>query len=125
MAARALKAATIDGLAISLSGLCLVHCLVLPILSATLPIVGVWAEAEWLHKTFVVAALPLSLMRLTSNAANTAVTALIVSGLWLLVAGAFVEALHDFETHLTVLGGTMLAAGHALGWRRAHAVSHL
>jgi MerC mercury resistance protein len=120
MATRAHKAATIDGLAISLSGLCLVHCLVLPILSASLPIVGMWAEAEWLHKAFVVAAFPLSLLRLSSTAANTAVTALIVSGLWLLVAGAFVEPMHDFETLLTVLGGTMLAAGHALGWKRAH-----
>lgn len=124
MATRALKAATIDGLAISLSGLCLIHCLVLPILSASLPIVGMWAEVEWLHKAFVVAAFPLSFLRLTSKAANTAITALIVSGLWLLVAGAFIEYLHDFETWLTVLGGTMLAAGHALGWRRAHGASH-
>ena len=120
MATRALKAATIDGLAISLSGLCLVHCLVLPVLAATLPIVGVWAEAEWLHKAFVVAAFPLSLLRLTSKSANVAIAALIVSGLWFLFAGAFVEQLHDFETLLTVLGGTMLAAGHALGWMRAH-----
>lgn len=120
MATRALKAATIDGLAISLSGLCLVHCLVLPVLAATLPIVGVWAEAKWLHKAFVVAAFPLSLLRLTSKSANVAIAALIVSGLWFLFAGAFVEQLHDFETLLTVLGGTMLAAGHALGWMRAH-----
>ena len=55
MATRALKAATVDGFAISLSGLCLVHCLVLPVVSAGLPIVGAWAEAEWLHKAFVVA----------------------------------------------------------------------
>ena len=124
MATRALKAATIDGLAISLSGLCLIHCLALPILSASLPIVGMWAEAEWLHKAFVVAAFPLSLIRLTSKAANAAVASLIVSGLWFLFAGAFVEQLHDFETLLTVLGGTMLAAGHALGWRRAHEGAH-
>jgi len=120
MATRTLKAATVDGFAISLSGLCLVHCLVLPLLSAALPIAGVWAEAEWLHKAFVVAAIPFSLIRLTSSIANAAMTALIVSGLWLLVGAAFVEQLHDLETPLTVLGGTLLAAGHVLGWRRTH-----
>lgn len=120
MATRTLKAATVDGFAISLSGLCLVHCLVLPLLSAALPIAGVWAEAEWLHKAFVVAAIPFSLIRLTSPLANAAVAGLIVSGLWLLAGAAFVEQLHDLETPLTVLGGTLLAAGHALGWRRAH-----
>lgn len=123
MAARALKAATVDGLAISLSGLCLVHCLVLPIVSAVLPIAGTWAEAEWLHKAFVVAAIPFSLLRLSSTVANAAVTALIVSGLWLLTGAAFIEQLHDLETPLTVLGATLLAAGHVLGWRRTHAAS--
>lgn len=121
MATRILKAATADGLAISLSGLCLVHCLVLPLLSAALPIAGTWAEAEWLHKTFVVAAFPFSLIRLTSPAANAAVAALIVSGLWLLAGAAFVEQLHDLETPLTVLGAIMLSSGHLLGWRRDHA----
>lgn len=123
MAARALKAATVDGLAISLSSLCLVHCLVLPILSAALPIAGTWAEVEWLHKAFVVAAIPFSLLRLSSTVANAAVTALIVSGLWSLSGAAFVEQLHDLETPLTVLGATLLAAGHVLGWRRAHTAS--
>nr|WP_070960604.1 MerC domain-containing protein [Hyphomonas sp. Mor2] len=123
MATRALKAATVDGLAISLSGLCLVHCLVLPILSAALPIAGVWAETEWLHKAFVVAAIPFSLIRLTSPSVNAATVALIVSGLWLLTGAAFVEQLHDLETPLTVLGAIMLASGHILGWRRVHATS--
>ncbi|MEC7290095.1 MAG: MerC domain-containing protein [Pseudomonadota bacterium] len=107
-------------MAISLSGLCLIHCLVLPILSVSLPIAGVWADIEWLHKAFVVAAFPFSLIRLTSPVANASMTALIVSGLWLLAGGAFVEQLHELETPLTVLGGMLLAAGHVLGWRRAH-----
>ena len=89
-------------------------------MSAGLPIVGTWAEAEWLHKSFVVAAFPFSLIRLTSPVANAAVAALIVSGLWLLAGAAFVEQLHELETPLTVLGGTLLAGGHVLGWRRAH-----
>jgi len=120
MTTRVLKAATIDGLAISLSGLCLVHCLLLPVLSAGLPILGVWAELEWLHKAFVVAALPFSLLALASARANGVIGGLIAGGFILLAAGAFAEPLHDFETVLTVLGGGTLALGHALGWRRAH-----
>jgi len=120
MTSRAPQAATIDGLAISLSGLCVAHCLLLPILSASLPIVGIWGEVEWLHKAFVVAAFPFSLLTLASARANGIVGALIATGFVLLCAAAFSETLHDYETTLTVIGGVLLAAGHAFGWRRAH-----
>jgi len=120
MAASTPRAAAIDGVAISLSGLCLIHCLLLPILSAALPIAGVWAEAEWLHKAFVLAAVPFSFLALSSAPANLLVRGLIVSGLVCLASGAFVEAFHDYETQLTVLGGILLAAGHALRWFRAY-----
>lgn len=121
MPARAPQAATIDGLAMSLSGLCIAHCLLLPILSASLPIIGIWGEVEWLHKAFVVAALPFSLLTLASARANGIVGAMIATGFVLLCAAAFVPPLHDSETTLTVIGGVLLAAGHAFGWRRAHA----
>lgn len=109
----------IDGSAIALSGLCLLHCLALPLLSAILPIAGVWAEAEWLHKAFVIAALPFSLIGLSSKRVSVPIGILIASGFGLLLAGAFVEALHDFETQLTVAGGLLLASGHALRWTKA------
>ena len=118
MATSTPRAAAIDGTAISLSGLCLIHCLILPIMSASLPTVGVWAEAEWLHQSFVVAALPFSLLALTSSRANSLVRGLIIVGFALLASGAFVEAFHDYEILLTVLGGGMLATGHALRWMR-------
>ncbi len=120
MVTRTLKAATVDGLAISLSGLCLVHCLILPILSASLPIVGLWAEVEWLHKAFVVAALPFSLLALGSARVNGVIGGLIASGFLILAGAAFLEPLHDYETALTLVGGLMLASGHGLAWRRAH-----
>ena len=106
----------IDGPAIALSGLCLLHCLALPLLSAVLPIAGVWAEAEWLHKAFVIAAIPFSLIGLSSKRITVPIGILIASGIGLLIAGAFVESLHDYEVHLTVAGGIMLALGHALRW---------
>lgn len=111
-----LRAATVDGSAIALSGLCLIHCLLLPVLSATLPIAGALGEAEWLHKAFIVAALPFALIALTSKQIRPATALLIVTGFGLLAAGAFIEALHDFETQLTVAGAMTLALGHILRW---------
>ncbi|WP_413894670.1 MerC family mercury resistance protein [Pantoea ananatis] len=43
-----------------MSGLCLLHCLALPLLAAALPLFGVWAEAEWVHVVFVAIAAPLA-----------------------------------------------------------------
>lgn len=114
------KPAAIDGTAILLSSLCLVHCLALPLLSTALPILGVVAEAEWLHRTFVIAALPFAVLALISKQISWVSAVLILSGSAFLVAGAFVEAWHDYETLLTVIGGVLLAAGHATRWRRAH-----
>ncbi|MEL7113165.1 MAG: MerC domain-containing protein [Pseudomonadota bacterium] len=116
MAGRPSGAAVIDGSAITLSGLCLIHCLLLPVMSAALPIAGVWAEAEWLHRTFVIAALPIAVLALASRRINFPIGALIVAGCSFLVAGAFVEAWHDYEVPLTTLGALLLAAGHSWSW---------
>ena len=115
------RAAAIDAPAIAFSGLCFIHCLILPVLSASLPSLGVLAEAEWLHKAFVFAALPFSLIALTSKQTSLAAGGLIVAGFSLLVAGAFVEALHDYETLLTVTGAIVLASGHVVRWVRTNA----
>ncbi|MEM9054961.1 MAG: MerC domain-containing protein [Pseudomonadota bacterium] len=124
MAGRNSGAAAIDGAAITLSGLCLVHCLALPLVSASLPIAGIWADAEWLHKAFVVAALPFSALALRARPVNWAVIGLIVLGLVLLVLGAFVEPLHDYEVQLTVIGAVALSTGHALRWIRGYGSGH-
>ena len=115
------RSAIIAAPAIAFSGLCFIHCLILPVLSAGLPSLGVLAEAEWLHKAFVVAALPFSLIALASKSTNIIASALIVVGFSLLVAGAFVEALHDYETLLPVIGATVLASGHVVRWARSGA----
>lgn len=118
------RAAAIDGVAISLSGLCLIHCLALPVVSAILPIAGSWAEIEWIHKAFVVAALPFSLLALASERATGIIGGLIASGFILLAAAAFAEPLHDHETALTLLGGLLLASGHAFRWGRSYSSTH-
>ena len=118
------RTAAIDAPAIALSSLCFIHCLILPVLSASLPSLGVLAEAEWLHKAFVIAALPFALIALSSKQTGIIASSMIVTGFGLLVAGAFVEALHDYETLLTVIGAIILASGHLVRWARATSSDH-
>lgn len=84
---------------------------------------GMWVEAEWLHKTFVVAALPFALIALRSGSATVLIRGLIVAGFGVLALGAFYEPLHDHEVGLTVLGGVLLATGHGLRWMSVYRAS--
>lgn len=110
-----------DGVAMSLSGLCLVHCLALPVLALGLPFLGVFAEAEWVHVLFVAIAVPISGLALLGAARRRSGGLILgaLAGLGLLAAGAAGWPDHQYETLLTVTGGLVLATVHALNWRRA------
>ena len=113
------RSTVLDASAIGLSGLCLVHCLALPLLAAVLPMAGLIAEQEWVHRVFVLTALPISFFALLRNAgrAGFGVRVIIACiGFALLLAGAFYEPLHDHETLLTVFGGLCLGGAHVLNW---------
>ena len=113
------RAAALDMSAIGLSGLCLIHCLALPLLAAFLPVAGVVGENEWVHRALVVVAVPVSLLALVRNHDRPGFAlrfGVALTGIALLIAGALVEALHDFETILTVAGGLVLASAHLLNW---------
>lgn len=114
-------ARTGDAVAISLSGLCLVHCLALPVLVGFLPLLGAWAEAEWVHLAFVGLAVPVSIWTLSRPPRDTLPRVAVV-----LAAVAFVVLIgaatgypgEALETPLTVAGGLALAAAHIINWRR-------
>jgi len=109
-----------DGLAMSLSGLCLIHCLALPVLAVSLPIMGAFAKAQWVHWAFVALAAPVSMLALFGRAPHPSwpLVAMATVALGLLVAGAAGWPDHDWETALTVVGGLVLAGAHAVNWRR-------
>ena len=112
---------SIDIVAISLSAGCLLHCLALPVLSALLPVLGVVSEAEWIHKGLVLVAIPFSGYAAFTRGKrfrDRFFVALVLAGLSLLLAAAFVERLHDIETPVTVLGAVLLASAHLWRWRR-------
>ncbi len=111
---------TLDSLAVSLSGACIVHCLFLPVLISALPMLESWIEAEWVHQLMVLLALPvtgLALMNIMQR--RFLISAVMFTGLTLLLSAAFLPVLHDYETPLTVSGALILSGGHMMRWHAA------
>lgn len=94
-----------------ISSLCLIHCLFLPLFGTFVPLLGVWSEIEWIHKTFVLMAFPLCL-NLIFQSRKTQIRIPAILGFSLLFSGAFVHALHDFEVMTTVIGAISLSFAH-------------
>jgi hypothetical protein len=111
--------APLDRLAVGLSGACVFHCLALPALAAALPVLGVWAQAEWVHVTLLLVAAPLSAAALLSTGGRgRGVLTLAGAGLALMALGALAPASAAVEIVLTVAGSLMLAAAHIWNGRR-------
>ena len=118
------RASILDGSAVGLSFMCLIHCLALPVMAAFLPLAGVLAEVEWIHKLLVLLALPITALAVTRHRKTGVGLFFIVPaivGLALLLAAAFIEAFHDLETQLTIIGAMLLASAHAWRWARRNA----
>jgi hypothetical protein len=117
-------ATLLDASAIALSSLCLLHCLALPLLAAALPLMGVWAEAEWVHILFVAIAVPTTGFALWRAHRQHPLPALALlsagTGLLLLLAGAVGWPSHEAETPMTVVGSLLLAVTHLWNARRRH-----
>jgi hypothetical protein len=115
----------LDLSALSVSGLCLAHCLLLPVAAALTPALFGWAESETVHLVFVLIAAPLSAVALGAkvNGARAPwpmmiLGALGVAGLGLGVIG---WPTRSTETVVTVIGSLFLAAAHYGNWRRVSA----
>jgi hypothetical protein len=113
-----------DKTAISLSFICTLHCLAAPFLVALLPtLAAINLEDEAFHLWMVIAVIPTSLLALSMGCKkhrDYRVLLLGITGLSLLIIAAFLG--HDLlgesaETALTVLGASIIAAGHLLNHR--------
>ncbi len=110
-----------DRIGISVSGLCMVHCMLLPVVLVAVPL---WSTAEtlhdWLHPLFFVALLPISFMALVATADKPqakSVRVLLGVGLFVIVLASLFgheEGGRILETAVTLLGSGMLVTGH---WR--------
>ncbi len=123
----------LDTTAMFLSGICLLHCLALPMLLTMLPIAGVSLLDEAIfHRLILVFILPISLIALTMGCRQhrDGVTCILgVIGLTVLMVTALFG--HDWfgftgERVVTSLGGLVLATAHIRNFRccRLHNCIH-
>lgn len=110
-----------DRLGIAMSVVCLVHCLVLPFAIVALPLVAAqWLHTSTFHTAMALALLPVALLAAVPGLrmhGRISVAAAMAAGLSLLSTAAFAgEDLlsHEWQIGLTVLGGAILVAAHAV-----------
>ncbi len=115
-----------DRAGIWLSSLCALHCVVMPILLAMLPL---WSNLDvahdWLHPVFAVLLIPVTLFALwgAQRAQRPRFIALLLGAGLVLVLGALFlphEAGSLAETATTLVGSSLLIAGHVSNWRASH-----
>lgn len=107
----------LDGMAVALSGICLVHCLALPIILAGLPFLSSFSEGH-LHAQMLIVVLPLSIAALGigfRRHRDIRIVAAGMVGMLLLTIGGTIA--HDqygllADRMLTVLGALTLATAH-------------
>ena len=119
---RAASSNWLDGLAISLSAACAVHCLVLPVLLALLPALSEWLDLpESVHLWLLLCALPVSLFVLGSASLRDRdgrAALLIGLGGLTLMGSALLAPSEGAETALTLAGASLLALAHIRNWLR-------
>lgn len=114
-----------DSLAVTLSGLCLLHCLAGPLMLAALPVAGLGLLAqEGFHLWMLLAVVPSSLLALSLGCRahrHWRLAAWAVAGLGLMVlaaGGGVLELIGEpAERVLTSTGGTLLAVTHVRNYR--------
>lgn len=112
-----------DVSALSLSGLCLVHCLVLPVAAVSLPALVFLSHAEWVHTAFLVFAVPMTSLALWSvhrhHPSPPALILVAVLGLACLAGGALGLPHEVWQEQITIAGSLLLVAAHIWNWRRS------
>lgn len=110
----------LDWAAISASGLCLVHCLALPLVIATLPSFGGAIAGSATHWVLLAFAVPVSLWVLTRERGPAALLPLVFgcAGLSLMTLGVALFEGNPTERVLTVTGVLLVAVAHIMRWTR-------
>lgn len=114
----------LDTAAVILSGICLIHCLALPVAFALVPIFNVTLIDEpTFHLLMLVVILPISLLALTIGwRQHNDRTTLILGGIGLSILAVTAIFGHDMfgetgERIVTSIGGLILAAAHIQNFR--------
>lgn len=118
----------LDGAAVALSALCLVHCLALPLIVAGLPFLAQFSEGH-LHAQMLIVVLPLSFVALGLGFRRHRIRRIVAAGLMgmlLLTIGATVA--HDrlgltADRLFTIAGAFILATAHFFNSYRSRLAS--
>lgn len=113
--ARMSPVAHLDFIAVGISALCVIHCVVLPLLVSIMPVIAQAAENELAHKLIVVAAVPVSLRVIWKSLPlerNKLFVGVVLAGLLLLLLAAFIEAMETYEQPVTIAGALLLSSAH-------------
>lgn len=114
-----------DRLGLSLSGICIVHCLALPVGLALLPL---WPAAlhlhEWLHFVFAIVIVPTTAIAMWygyRRHGSIGIVSLLGVGLLVvlsaLLIGHSTPVLQVTETMVTLAGSSLLILGHWRNWK--------
>ena len=110
----------LDVSAAGLSGLCLVHCLALPVVALAIPTLALF-ESPIVHALFLLFALPLSVFALRASnvvgAARLVIRGLVILGLAGLTLGVFEQPNENASELVTVAGSLTLVSAHLWNWR--------
>ena len=113
-----------DVVAILLSNICLIHCLVLPILTVTIPsFLSIFFEEDAFHLWMLAFVLPVSWLTLMMGCRRHKQSGIVSIGAVGLVALIWVALFgHDVlaesgEKLLTVIGSSLIAFAHVLNYR--------
>lgn len=107
----------LDHLAITLSGLCLVHCLMLPVIIVALPILAQWNDSHF-HTQMLIVVVPVSLFAYAlayPRHRNKTIIAWGIAGIAIMfVGGTIAHANYGIvaDALLTMAGSLILAASH-------------
>ena len=115
------KRVPLDAIAIAASALCLVHCLMLPLLLVLVPtLTAILVVPESFHEAALVFAVPTSILALAAGFQRhrqLLPAIVVVPGALLLALGVWAVEARWEEATLTIAGALLLSIGHALNWR--------
>lgn len=116
----------LDQVAVALSGLCLLHCLLLPFLIAVLPFLGQFSD-DHLHAEMLIVVVPVSAIALALGFRRHRHTGVVVSGIvglaLLIIGGTVAHSAYGLlaDRALTVVGSITLAITHYRNFRLSKA----
>lgn len=117
-----------DKLGLSLSVLCAIHCLFIPVMIALLPLSPVALTIEhWMHPIFAVLIAPTIFYAVRRSHFNSKIVSLLSVGFLFIIAGWLIGDFwlgHTFETVTTLIGSILLIAGHWYNYRHHQTCSN-